>query len=295
MSKRAHLINEIVYTERLYANDLALVRDAYLYRLRPSSQHSTVSTGASKHGGLSPDSRHTAYTFETAGTSATSSESLVRMSSSGMKGSAESGPRALADFGTTSPASSSLADKGKSSEEANGRRPAVLKAADILSPADIKAIFLNIEQLAAFSSELATSFQNALGDGSGMEPIITEHASTVEVVVDRLGTVFQKAVSLKRRLLRLDPLLTWVQCHVDSTDTLVIYLLLLSVRAGQRSSRGGDARSSTCAGAKCLLGNRPTIHAFLGFGVDADQTSTTHHEVPHAFQGALGRDHSCAS
>lgn len=203
ISKRSHLINEILETERAYAHDLALVRDAYLYRLRPSSQHSTVSTGPSKNGRLSPDSRHTAHTFETAGTSATSFENPVRMNSGiNMAGLTESSIGANSDSGRASSLStysnkpSSLAEKGKSSEAFHVRQSAVPRAPDILSPADVKAIFLNIEQLAAFSSQLATSFENALEDASGSKPSITENGVTDEVVMDKLGAVFQAAVSV---------------------------------------------------------------------------------------------------
>ncbi|KAJ9106855.1 hypothetical protein QFC19_002984 [Naganishia cerealis] len=74
------------------------------------------------------------------------------------------------------------------------------KVANIMSAADIKTIFLNLEQLAAFSDDLATSFENAVGDGSGQEPIITENASTDEIIVDRLGAVFQAAMPQIRSL-----------------------------------------------------------------------------------------------
>lgn len=203
MSKRSHLINEILETERAYAHDLALVRDAYLYRLRPSSQHSTVSTGPSKNGRLSPDSRHTAHTFETTVTSATSFENAGRLNSGvNMAGLTESSIGANSDSGRASSMSmtlnkpSSLAEKGKSAEAFHAKRSAVPRTPDILSHADIKAIFLNIEQLAAFSSQLATSFENALEDASASKPSIAENAVTDGIVMDKLGAVFHAAVSV---------------------------------------------------------------------------------------------------
>lgn len=48
LSRRAHLLREIVHTERSHATDLALIRDAYLGGLhRPDSQHSQGTSGAS--------------------------------------------------------------------------------------------------------------------------------------------------------------------------------------------------------------------------------------------------------
>jgi hypothetical protein len=210
ISKRTHLINEILDTERVYAHDLALVRDAYLYRLRPSSQHSTVSTGPSKNGRLSPDSRNTAYTFETVGTSANSSENPLR-TNTGMhvSGLTDSSTGTTSDSGRASSMSmtsnkrSSLAEKGKSSEATHTRRSATLDGDHVLSPLDIKAIFLNIEQLAAFSSELATSFENALEDGSGKRLDVSENSAMNEMVVDKLGAVFQAAVSGPFRIIAL--------------------------------------------------------------------------------------------
>lgn len=204
MSKRAHLIHEIVDTERLYAQDLALVRDAYLYQLRPSSHHSTSSSNASKNGGFSLDSRQTAYTFDTAGTSATSLDGPVRSSNGDF---AKVPANAFSETkNATSPVSArmdSARSDGSSNSTAtanvrgsvNRRRTMIPALTDVMSAADIKTIFLNLEQLATFSESLASSFESAVGDGSGLEPIITENASTHEIVVDRLGAVFQAAVS----------------------------------------------------------------------------------------------------
>lgn len=204
MSKRAHLIHEIIDTERLYAQDLALVRDAYLYQLRPSSHHSTSSSSASKNGGFSLDSRHSAYTFDTAGTSATKFDGPVRPSNgvtSKVLGSAtsesknEMGTASARVDSARSDSSSNFTATGNLRGGANARRTALPSLTDVMSAADIKTIFLNLEQLATFSESLANSFETAVGDGSGLEPIITENASTDEVVVDRLGGVFQNAVS----------------------------------------------------------------------------------------------------
>lgn len=204
MSKRAHLIHEIVDTERLYAQDLALVRDAYLYQLRPSSHHSTSSSNASKNGGFSLDSRQTAYTFDTAGTSATSPDGPVRPSNGDFaKVPANAFSETKNALGPVSSRMDSARSDGSSNSTAtanvrgsiNIRRTMIPALTDVMSAADIKTVFLNLEQLATFSESLASSFESAVGDGSGLEPIITENASTHEIVVDRLGAVFQAAVS----------------------------------------------------------------------------------------------------
>jgi hypothetical protein len=66
-TKRAHLIHEIYSTERSYAQDLALVRDAYLSRFRPLS---TVIDGSSEAGASSSPRTSSIRTFETVETSA---------------------------------------------------------------------------------------------------------------------------------------------------------------------------------------------------------------------------------
>ncbi|KAJ9122482.1 hypothetical protein QFC22_001910 [Naganishia vaughanmartiniae] len=201
MSKRAHLIQEIWETERMYANDLALVRDAFLYRLRPTSQHSTSSAGATKTGGLSPDSRRSAFTFETAGTNATSFDSAVRTrdeddEKAGFASSAIPLQRSPVGLRLSSSTSLNRSSRSIANEKGKDSR----KAIDIMAEADVKAIFLNLEQLAAFSDDLAMSFENAIGDGTGREPIITENAAAEEIIVDGLGAVFQNAIPQIRSL-----------------------------------------------------------------------------------------------
>lgn len=241
MSKRAHLIQEIWETERMYANDLALVRDAFLYRLRPPSQHSTSSAGATKTGGLSPDSRHSAFTFETAGTNATSFDSAARASNEDDEKAPSSSSTVLMSRSPVAlrmPSSSSLNQnlvslakgKGKDVASSSDRR----QARDFMSTADVKAVFLNLEQLAAFSDALATSFENAIGDGSGQEPIITENVSTVEIVVDRLGAVFANAVSLKH--MQSFSVLTHQIRTLGSANSYIVYVLLLAPGSGEHTT-----------------------------------------------------------
>jgi hypothetical protein len=64
-----------------------------------------------------------------------------------------------------------------------------------LSPADLRAVFLNIDQIAQAAEELATAFEAAMGeeeDGPGSTPRNGEGGT------DRLGEAFSQAVSLIR-------------------------------------------------------------------------------------------------
>jgi hypothetical protein len=69
---------------------------------------------------------------------------------------------------------------------------------DPLSPSDIRTVFMNLEQLAAFADELATMFERAMGDASGAEPILKEGYD--DTVTDRLGEVFISIVCISRCL-----------------------------------------------------------------------------------------------
>ena len=56
-----------------------------------------------------------------------------------------------------------------------------------LSPADVKAVFLNLDQLAAVAEELATKFEEAVGEDE-------EEGRECEGGSDRMGEVFVSMV-----------------------------------------------------------------------------------------------------
>ncbi|WVQ95442.1 hypothetical protein IAU59_002539 [Kwoniella sp. CBS 9459] len=147
LSKRTHLINEIATSERNYAKDLALVRDAYMYRfLRPMSTHSSgENTDASR--------RSSTYTYQTAETKRSSgheSWAMPKSPSEGFGFGHFSNGSSSSSFGTPQP---SIKQKSMG--------PPVGKP---LSPADLKAVFLNLDQLANAADDLATAFEQATGE-----------------------------------------------------------------------------------------------------------------------------------
>lgn len=199
LSKRAHLIKEICTTERAYAKDLALVRDAYLYRLRPSSLHSSVSTTRT-NGQLSPGSRTSTFTVDTAATSQTSffmdpsgktPPPLPTPPSDKVPPNFMVSSRPPSIYGATSLVPNSSINSTQSSPSWTTRARSSSKSGSPPSALDIKAIFLNLEQLAAFADELATAFEQAAGDGSGREPVTVGQDAEE---TDSLGAVFLDAV-----------------------------------------------------------------------------------------------------
>ena len=211
MSKRTHLVREIATTERAYARDLGLIRDAFI-RLRPVSQ---LSLDDSSPGYVSDASRrsstHQAESFHTqAGTSTTTYNSVDMKSNSGYEkrlsaherklsapsfetwtatsthlpltpGDTRNGPYGY--FNTASASSASISSR-KTSARSQG-----IQAKPLL-PNDIKAVFLNLEQLAILSEELANGFEAAMKDDAasiGREGDVGE---------DRLGQVFADLVSV---------------------------------------------------------------------------------------------------
>ena len=224
MSKRAHLIHEICSTERSYAQDLALIRDVYLNKLGPSSAHSTSSTLASKGSGwTSPGvdynggSRLSAYTTETSITGRTAYGSSLSNSSKQDLGSPSdqyplSGNASRPDYGRSSSMNSNATSAAgvrpmsgiySSSFESAQAIPAPrsrLNLSEVLSPSDVRTIFMNLEQLAAFADELAITFERALGDASGSETIVKEGQE--DTTSDRLGEVFLNVVCVHLQLFR---------------------------------------------------------------------------------------------
>jgi hypothetical protein len=227
--KRAHLIQEICETERSYARDLALVRDAYLYRIRPDSTHSTVSQGETSdvHSPVTfgPGSRVSVYTYETAETRRSSVSDGLEAGNGGTKASTPTTPDVLSPPGVKlesrtsgyfgdSPGHHAMpppsayvhrVDSTGSNPTAavplpSSRTSSLPPTAATISPADVKAVFLNLEQLAAFSDDLASAFEAAAGgSGTGHDQL---DAATPDDWVgpsqDRLGKAFLAAVSVAR-------------------------------------------------------------------------------------------------
>ncbi|EIW69293.1 hypothetical protein TREMEDRAFT_62157 [Tremella mesenterica DSM 1558] len=278
MSKRSHLIREIANTERSYANDLALIRDAYLGKnVRPNSQHSTGVDGQSNLGkNVRPISQHSAgtngesntspagyisdisrrssiYTYQTAETkrssthenSAAGSLAILKNGSSNgslnlqqtnvskapnghssnsgnhgnlgvgvtspnvpktSNGSTPYGPLGVHATPQQSPRQSSSNSGTSTTSLTNGMQPPIGKP---LSPSDLRAVFLNLEQIAQLAEKLAAEFENAIGDtpnvGNGAEADVREGKDVRdgregEVGSDRLGEVFTNLLTQMRPL-----------------------------------------------------------------------------------------------
>lgn len=193
-TKRSHLLREIVNTERSYANDLALIRDAYLMRyIRPTSQVSNESTVT-----FSEQSRRSSvYTYQTAETKRSSGHEISSnwiAVSPYQKSPIDQGQGTnyfspvVASSSTTSLApqsrvsTSSRNTSGASSVRSGNMAPPVGKA---LSPADVRTVFLNLDQLAMAAEEMANTMDKAMGD-EGQVKVGRDGESGS----DRLGEVF---------------------------------------------------------------------------------------------------------
>lgn len=170
VSKRSHLLREIATSERAYARDLKLVRDAYmgphLQQFREGSLSSVSSSASVSTTGSDKSKRRSMYTFHTQSlsisqTPSVKGEGLPKSPSEGMNLALQSAPSSR---GTMSP------PVGKP-----------------LSPADIKVVFLNLDQLAAVAEELATKFEEAVGEEE-------EEGRDGEGGSDRMGQVFVSMV-----------------------------------------------------------------------------------------------------
>ncbi|WWD20923.1 hypothetical protein CI109_105401 [Kwoniella shandongensis] len=200
MSKRSHLIREIATTERAYAKDLALIRDAYMYRfLRPASRHSTATNGDSSisPGNISDSSRPSSvYTYQTAETKRSSGYDSPGLAV-GMNGSTTPLPKSPSDsYNLGYFANSSSSFQVISQPSRKGSRSSMPPPVGRpISPADMKTVFMNIDQLASVSDELATAFEKAMGDEeTGLSAI----ARDGEAGTDRLGQTFV-TMSIKAR------------------------------------------------------------------------------------------------
>ncbi|TYJ57289.1 hypothetical protein B9479_002022 [Cryptococcus floricola] len=211
-SKRSHVLKEIAESERAYAKDLALVRDAFMMPLnlqiggaRPDSMVS-FSSSTSSGGSLTPGTpsttarpghskRSSIYTYQTAETSRSST------TSAGGPPSATSIPKSPSEgfnmgyFSNNAKSRESLVSSNTPNQAIRTSGIMAPPVGKPLSPADIKAVFLNLDHLAAVADELATSFEEALGreeEGAGKRE--------GEKGDDRLGQVFVAMVPKLRPL-----------------------------------------------------------------------------------------------
>jgi len=195
-TKRSHLLREIVNTERSYANDLALIRDAYLLRyIRPASQVSTESTVT-----FSEQSRRSSvYTYQTAETKRSSgheiSSNWIAVSPFQKSPDPTLGPGGnyfspmVASSSTSSLAPQAQPRKSTSSRNTSGASSVGSMAPPVgkpLSPADVRTVFLNLDQLAMAAEEMANAMDKALGEEGGQ----SKTGRDGESGSDRLGEVF---------------------------------------------------------------------------------------------------------
>jgi len=241
LSKRSHLIREIAATERAHANDLALIRDAYLLRqhLRPTSQYSVTDSAASP-GNISDASRRSSvYTYQTAETKRSSGHESLNPSWSApltKVASGENTPYGSISGSTATMSSTSFHTTPQPSPR-NGSRSSIGMPPPVgkpLSPVDTKNVFLNIDQLAAIADELATAFEGAMGvEENGPGAIAREG----EAGTDRIGDVFTTLVCQASHTLLIS---------ATSTPTTV-WLLLCSTKHRLCTSRRASSRSSSCS------------------------------------------------
>jgi len=236
-SKRAHLLHEISTTERSYAADLALVRDAYLFRIRPASQTESTTTtdgnttlptvsGSNRSSMATVDTAHTSIeggsiddgrgdrkskasttsssadrhspSYDSAGQSTVSLTSPALIVDIPLPGPPKSSAASIAPslngisaspssyFPTpTSPRSATVASQ-RSFGSGNGPAPAPTIRSP-LSPADVRAVFLNLEAVAALAHEFA----------SLLEAACTPAAE--EAGKDMIGEIFLTMVRARRR------------------------------------------------------------------------------------------------
>jgi hypothetical protein len=195
------LLREIVNTERSYANDLALIRDAYLARyIRPSS---FVSTNDSTVTYDDQSRRGSITTTQAAQTADPNRSSGHEISSNWIavspyqkspipdahgQGANYFSPM-VASSSTISLNPGSVPRVSTSSRNASGASSIGSMAPPVgraLSPADIRTVFLNLDQLANAAEEMAYAMDKALGEESGQAKIGRDGESGS----DRLGETF---------------------------------------------------------------------------------------------------------
>ena len=176
-SKRSHLIREIAATERAYATDLALVRDAYLTRYQrtvstSSLGDSPVPSASTNTLQISPsNSRPNSQVVEANAPIGSMTSSMPRT---------PSGDAQSSTLGYFTPASTFTAGSSTTSFHNTSSAPfpwestrsSVLTSASSvgstvgkpLSPADVKVIFSNLELLTAGAEDMATALEKAVGE-----------------------------------------------------------------------------------------------------------------------------------
>ncbi|KAL7408969.1 hypothetical protein BDY24DRAFT_245187 [Mrakia frigida] len=195
-TKRAHLLHEIHSTERSYALDLALVRDAYIQRLRPTNGNGMAS-GATTAGEPTPtsSSRNSIYTSTEVGVFgddnrnrgprriSVSSTSLGTLTTSPLPPSTPFSPDGfrsppLSDAASLASASNSYFPSYGSSSVVTSPRfvfspgsTTSLGGVGPLSTADVRAVFLNVEALAALAEEFASVLERMAGKEEGMDMV----------------------------------------------------------------------------------------------------------------------------
>lgn len=220
-SKRAHLLHEISSTERAYATDLGLVRDAYLFRLRPTSQTDSTNTtdGNTTQPTATSSNRSSMATYDTGRTSVEgtddgradrksklstgstdrvslgndstghSTSSLAGTGDEPLKSSAHSVAPSLGGmsaspssyFPPPSPRPVTMVSQNSFGSGNGSATPSMAQSP--LSPADIRAVFLNLESVAALAHEFATLLEQA---GS---------PASEEAGKDMIGEIFLTMVS----------------------------------------------------------------------------------------------------
>lgn len=185
-SKRAHLLHEIHSTERSYAQDLALVRDAYIHRLRPtpttSSRNSMVNTDSTllDDQGLAGDRKsnlpdrtgktsapgNLSLGFASAG--ASHSSLLPPFSPEGARSPLTASDAAsitsnsyFSSYGTVSSPRSALSPGSHFVGVSGGM------AVGPLSAGDARAVFLNVEAIATLAEEFASVLEKMAAQPQG--------------------------------------------------------------------------------------------------------------------------------
>lgn len=203
---------------------MALVRDAYMLRfLRPASQYSHATSGGAADASNSPGAfsdrsrRSSLFTYETADTRGTSVQDLASSGNSmytmSKSPSGMTSGEVLSPNGTHSgssyfpspvmstPPVGSLGSMSMSTPQPSPRTSSLPQSAwnprstsgTVLSTNDMRAVFLNLEQIAAFADELALAFEEAAGEEMGGPGAVAREG---EGGTDRLGAAFLAVVSI---------------------------------------------------------------------------------------------------
>lgn len=196
ISKRTHLIREIANTERGFATDLALIRDAYLGQyLRPTSVSSGGESfsGSSRRGSntTTTDNRRSSGTDWTLPTPPAVSP-FPRSPSEGVYSGGQGYFTSTNLAATASTTSLKQPSPGMKSAGGGGGAMMAPPVGKPLSPADARTVFLNLEQLAAGAEEMARGFEGAMGEEEVGPGFVAREG---EAGSDRLGEVFMSLVS----------------------------------------------------------------------------------------------------